>query len=201
MLVFVEGWKPEKKKPSEKGQEPTTNSTHIWPRVWESNPGHIGGRHAHSSLPHLSSITANKNSRRLCLKKSPPLPKLKKCNKIYCWNRKLLCSNQLPTSTFIDTPAYHPACNSEGTANSHLADTPLLRTFAIADKIQIPCRRYLTGSDSCYFGVSLLRTLNNLLRGVRYNESWPYIPRAIQFLWFTGVAYFFQFCIIYFEHQ
>ena len=30
-------------KPSEQGREPTTNSTHIWRRVRESNPGHIGG--------------------------------------------------------------------------------------------------------------------------------------------------------------
>ena len=27
----------------EQGQEPTTNSTHIWCRVRESSPGHIGG--------------------------------------------------------------------------------------------------------------------------------------------------------------
>ena len=37
-------------KPSEQGWEPTTNSTHIWPRVRESNPGHIGGRRALSPL-------------------------------------------------------------------------------------------------------------------------------------------------------
>ena len=33
-------------KPSDQGQEPTTNSTHTWRRVQESNPGHIGGRRA-----------------------------------------------------------------------------------------------------------------------------------------------------------
>ena len=38
------------KKPSEQEQEPTTNSTHIWRRVWESNPGHIGGRRALSPV-------------------------------------------------------------------------------------------------------------------------------------------------------
>ncbi len=37
-------------KPSEQGREPTTNSTHIWRRVRESSPGHIGGRRALSPL-------------------------------------------------------------------------------------------------------------------------------------------------------
>ena len=35
---------------SEQGREPTTNSTHIWRRVRESNTGHIGGRWALSPL-------------------------------------------------------------------------------------------------------------------------------------------------------
>ena len=39
-------------KPSEQGRELTTNSTHIWRRVRESNPGHIGGRRALSPLRH-----------------------------------------------------------------------------------------------------------------------------------------------------
>ena len=33
-------------------REPTT-STHIWRRIWESNPGHIGGRRVLSPLRHL----------------------------------------------------------------------------------------------------------------------------------------------------
>ena len=37
---------------SEQGREPTTNSTHIWRRVWHSNLGHIGGRRALSPLHH-----------------------------------------------------------------------------------------------------------------------------------------------------
>ena len=37
-------------KPSEQGQEPTTNSTHIWRPVQDLNPGHIGGRRAVSLL-------------------------------------------------------------------------------------------------------------------------------------------------------
>ena len=52
MLVFEERGKPEKpeKNLSEQGREPTTNSTHIWRRVRESNPGHIGGRRVLSPL-------------------------------------------------------------------------------------------------------------------------------------------------------
>ena len=45
MLVFEERGKPKylEKNPSEQEREPTTNSTHIWHRVQESNLGHIGG--------------------------------------------------------------------------------------------------------------------------------------------------------------
>ena len=39
-------------KPSEQGREPTTNSAHMWRRVRESNPGHIGGRRVLSLLHH-----------------------------------------------------------------------------------------------------------------------------------------------------
>ena len=44
MLVFEERGKPEnlKKTLSEQRKEPTTNLTHIWPRVWEPKPGYIG---------------------------------------------------------------------------------------------------------------------------------------------------------------
>ena len=51
MLVFGERGKPEypEKNLSEQSREPT-NSAHIWRRVWESNPGHIGGRRALSPL-------------------------------------------------------------------------------------------------------------------------------------------------------
>ena len=37
---------------SEQGREPTTNSTHIWRRRQDSNPGHIGGRRVLSPLRH-----------------------------------------------------------------------------------------------------------------------------------------------------
>ncbi len=49
-------WREENRRPGEKPLEqrwePTTNSTHIWRRVLESNPGHIGGRRALSLLRH-----------------------------------------------------------------------------------------------------------------------------------------------------
>ena len=49
--------KPEypEKNLSEQGREPTTNSTHIWRRRRELNPGHIGGRRALSPLRHRCS--------------------------------------------------------------------------------------------------------------------------------------------------
>ena len=51
ILVFDERGKPEypKKNLSEQSREPTTNSTYIRRRVWESNPGHIDGRRALSA--------------------------------------------------------------------------------------------------------------------------------------------------------
>ena len=54
VLVFVEGGKPEnpEKNPREQGRQPTTNSTHMWRRVSESNPGHSGGRQVLSPLRH-----------------------------------------------------------------------------------------------------------------------------------------------------
>ena len=59
MLVFEERGKPEysEKNLSKQRREPTTNSTHIWRRVRESNPGHIGGRRALSPLRHPCSPT------------------------------------------------------------------------------------------------------------------------------------------------
>ena len=54
MLVFEERGKPEypEENLSEQGREPTTNSTHIWRRHRDLNPGHIGGRRALSPLRH-----------------------------------------------------------------------------------------------------------------------------------------------------
>ena len=45
MLVFGGGRKTEEpgEKPWEQGREPTTNSTHTWHQVQESNPGQAGG--------------------------------------------------------------------------------------------------------------------------------------------------------------
>ena len=52
MLVFEERGKPEypEKNLSEQRREPTTNSTHIWRRRRDLNPGHISGRRVLSSL-------------------------------------------------------------------------------------------------------------------------------------------------------
>lgn len=36
--------KEPREKPSEQGREPTSNSTHLWHRVQDLNPGHIDGR-------------------------------------------------------------------------------------------------------------------------------------------------------------
>ena len=53
-VIFEERGKPEypEKNLSEQGREPTTNSTHIWRRRRDLNPGHIGGRRALSPLHH-----------------------------------------------------------------------------------------------------------------------------------------------------
>ena len=54
MLVFEERGKPAnpEKNLSEQGREPTTNSTHIWRRRRDLNPGRIGGRRVLSPLHH-----------------------------------------------------------------------------------------------------------------------------------------------------
>ena len=55
MLIFEERGKPEyplaEKNHSVQSREPT-NSTHIWRRVWESSPGHTGGRWVPSPRRH-----------------------------------------------------------------------------------------------------------------------------------------------------
>ena len=54
MLVFEERGKSEypEKNLLEQRREPTTNSTHIWRRRRDLNPGNIGGRRAISPLRH-----------------------------------------------------------------------------------------------------------------------------------------------------
>ena len=51
MQVYEGRGKPEypEKNLSEQRREPK-NSTHIWCRVWKSNPAHIGGRYATTAL-------------------------------------------------------------------------------------------------------------------------------------------------------
>ena len=62
MLVLVEGRNTggSGKNPSEQGQEPTTNSTHMWHQFWESNPGHSCGRRVLSPLSYLCSPNIKK---------------------------------------------------------------------------------------------------------------------------------------------
>ena len=54
MLGFEERGKPEypEKTLLEQRREPTTNSTHIWHRRWDLNPGHPGGRRVLSPWHH-----------------------------------------------------------------------------------------------------------------------------------------------------
>jgi len=68
VLVFKERGKPEypEKNLSEQGREPTTNSTHIWRRHQDSNPGHIGGRRVLSPLRHPCSARHHFMGKRLC---------------------------------------------------------------------------------------------------------------------------------------
>ena len=58
-LIFEEGGKAEytEKNLSEQRREPTTNSTHIWRRRQDLNPGHIGSREASTltTTPSLAS--------------------------------------------------------------------------------------------------------------------------------------------------
>ena len=49
------GLKTRDSEPSEQSRKPTTNSTHIWRRFRESNPGYIGGRRALSPQRHSCS--------------------------------------------------------------------------------------------------------------------------------------------------
>ena len=71
MLVFEERGKPEfpEKNLSEQSREPT-NSAHIWRRVRESNPGHIGGRRALSPLHQPCSLKRKPLYRNQNLKKA-----------------------------------------------------------------------------------------------------------------------------------
>ena len=58
MLVFKEREKPEnpEKNLSDQSREPTTNSTYIWRRVRELNPGHIAGRASALTAPSLPPV-------------------------------------------------------------------------------------------------------------------------------------------------
>ena len=65
-------------KPSVQGWEPTTNSTHIWRRDRESNPGHIGWTRVlpplcHTCSPNCHRLHENRAGKRL---NSPPFLRL-----------------------------------------------------------------------------------------------------------------------------
>ena len=91
-------------------------------------------------------------------------------NKIICWlahtvidwrnDMKTLYMCQFIYPEWAKLANWKQKCKF--TVNSRLADTPLLRTFAITDKIQIPGRRGLTGNDSHCYGLLLLRSLNDV---------------------------------------
>ena len=68
MLVFEERGKPEypEKNLSEQRRETTTNSTHIWRRRRDLNPGHIGGRRVLSPVHHPCSQTLETKTEILC---------------------------------------------------------------------------------------------------------------------------------------
>ena len=65
MLVFEERVKPKYRDKIllEQIEEPTTNSTHMWRRSWDSTPGHTGGKRVLSPLHHPCS---NKTKTMVC---------------------------------------------------------------------------------------------------------------------------------------
>ena len=77
------------------------------------------------------------------------------------------------------------------TVNSRLASTPLIRTVAITDKIQIPIYRGLTANDSRYYGLSLYRTHNDVPNSsaiTRVDCKWvPVNLRLGVALWQTSI--------------
>ena len=93
MLVFEERGKPEypEKNLSEQGREPTTNSTHIWRRYRDLNPGHIGGRRAlsHCAIP-CSPISYSENLSFLPYGfSSPPQLRIKQKEFTEEWNLRI----------------------------------------------------------------------------------------------------------------
>ena len=80
MLVFEERGKPEypEKNLLEQGREPTTNSSHIWHRRRDLNPGYIGGRRVLSPLCHPCSPlfldkTESQRAEKFFLGTAPPI--------------------------------------------------------------------------------------------------------------------------------
>ena len=80
VLVFEERGKPEypEKNLLEQGREPTTNSSHIWHRRRDLNPGYTGGRRVLSPLCHPCSPlfldkTESQRAEKFFLGTAPPI--------------------------------------------------------------------------------------------------------------------------------
>ena len=76
--------------------------------------------------------------------------------------------------------------------NSRLADTLLLRTIAITDKIQIPIYSGLTESDSRYYGLWLFRTTSRrclLQRELTLDGELNFVLKEKKASLLTGVVF------------
>jgi len=93
VLVVKERGKPEypEKNLSQQGREPTTNSTHIWRRRQDSNPGHIGGRRVLSPLRHPCSPKGARVGKSKLMVHAIPFGKLQK----HQFSILLVCSADL----------------------------------------------------------------------------------------------------------
>ena len=135
VLVFEERGKPEypEKNLSEQGREPTANSTHIWRRRRDLNPGHIGARRALSPLRHPCS--------------PPYLPLAANRCKSGCWINEWNSCLSTAISRLTDTrstrtPRYYGqfSLSLGKTLTFSLNSTRLIRTLSM-----VPSASLLTG--------------------------------------------------------
>ena len=89
---------------------------------------------------------------------SDGLPEYLSCS-LFTWG---VTSGNMSDKSLLWNRCFWILIKINDTVNSRLADTLLLQTLAITDKIQIPGRRGLTGNDYRFYGLSLLWTLNNV---------------------------------------
>ena len=133
VLVFEERGKPEypEKNLSEQRREPTANSTHIWRRRRDLNPGHIGARWALSPLRHPC---------------SPPYLPLaaNRCNSgcwINKWNSCLstVISRLTDTRSTRGTPRYYGqfSLSLEKAPTFSLNSTRLIWTLSIVPSVSV----------------------------------------------------------------